>query len=62
MPETIKVTIAPDGSLSYEVRGLKGKGCKDLTKAIDALGTVTETKLTEEYAACPLPNQQKTGR
>lgn len=61
--ETINVVIQPDGALTYEVKGVKGKSCKDLTKAIDALGTVTGTKTTSEY--CELPSigqQQKQGR
>lgn len=57
MPEQIDVVIAKDGSLSYTVKGVKGSGCKALTKAIDALGTVKDTKTTAEY--CELPNQNK---
>lgn len=57
MPEEIKVVIAPDGSMSYTVRGVKGKSCRDLTKAIDALGVVSESKTTSEY--CELPNVQQ---
>lgn len=60
--ETIEVVIAPDGSLSYTVKGVKGAGCKALTKAIDALGTVTETKNTSEFCALPVQQQQKQGR
>lgn len=60
--EEIKVVIAADGSLSYTVKGVKGKSCKDLTKAIDNLANVTESKTTQEY--CELPAQQhlKQGR
>lgn len=55
--ETIKVVIAPDGSLSYEVSGVKGRKCKDLTKVIDALSTVRETKTTGEY--CQIDTQAR---
>ncbi len=58
MAEEIKVVIAPDGSMSYTVRGVKGKSCKDLTKAIDALGIVTESKTTSEYCELPAMGQQ----
>lgn len=60
--QEIKVVILPDGSLSYTVAGVKGKSCKDLTKAIDALGVVTETKNTAEYCQLPAVEQQRTGR
>ncbi len=60
--ESIEVVIVADGSLSYTVKGVKGAGCKALTKAIDALGTVSETKTTAEYCALPVQNQQKQGR
>lgn len=59
--QEIKVVIAPDGSLTYSVAGVKGKSCKDLTKAIDALGIVTDTKTTSEYCELPNVNQQKIG-
>ena len=48
--ETIKVTINKDATISYEVKGVKGKSCKDVTKFIDALSNTTiETKKTTEY-------------
>lgn len=56
--ETINVVIAADGSLSYEVRGVKGSSCKALTKAIDQLAAVTETKNTREY--CEIPQAQSS--
>ncbi len=62
MAEEIKVVIAPDGSLSYTVKGVKGSGCKALTKAIDALGIVTESKTTAEFCQLPVQQQQKQGR
>ena len=47
--EEIIVTIEPGGAFSYKVNGVKGKGCKEFTKAIDELGQVAETKTTKEY-------------
>ncbi len=59
--EQIKVVIAKDGSFNYEVKGVKGKSCKELTKAIDALGRITDTKTTAEYCALPVGQTQKLG-
>lgn len=59
--ETINVVIAKDGSLSYTVKGVKGAGCKALTKAIDALGVVTDTKKTNEFCELPVGRTQKLG-
>lgn len=56
MSEKIIVTIDKKGGISYVVQGVKGSGCAALTQAIDALGTVTETKTTNEY--CELPAVQ----
>lgn len=56
----IEIVIAKDGSLSYTVRGVKGSSCKDLTKAIDALGAVTETKTTGEYMQIDNPARLQT--
>ena len=60
MAEVIKVTIGPDGDVSYIVQGVKGRSCKDLTKAIDALGQVTESKNTSEYNEAPTNNNIRT--
>ena len=60
--EQIDVVIGPNGEISYTVKGVKGAGCKALTKAIDALGTVTESKTTAEFCALPVQQQQKQGR
>lgn len=56
--QKIKVTIAKDGTISYEVSGVKGKSCKDVTKFIDLLSDKTlETKNTGEYYQQGEPNQ-----
>jgi len=47
--EKIKVIIKKDGSIEYEVQGVKGKLCKAVSALIDKLGRVTETKHTSEY-------------
>jgi hypothetical protein len=46
----IKITVAPDGTITTKVIGGSGKGCKDLTKALrDALGTTVEDRTLPEY-------------
>lgn len=45
MPEQIIVDIDPSGNASIEVKGAKGKACKDLTAGLEkALGKVTEVQ------------------
>jgi hypothetical protein len=46
--QKIDITISEDGSVEYKVSGVKGKGCRALTKAIDDLAKVEETKDTAE--------------
>lgn len=59
--EKIKVTVKKDGSIEYQVQGVKGKGCKDVSKFIDSLGKVKETKNTAEYSQTdPQQERQKT--
>ena len=48
--QTIKVQISKTGEVEYEVAGIKGAKCKDITKQIDDLcGKVLESKVTGEY-------------
>jgi len=48
--EKIEITIGKDASIEYEVSGVKGKSCTDLTKAIDEIsGKVLESEKTAEY-------------
>ena len=60
--EQVIVTIDPQGGISYVVKGVKGRGCKELTKAIDQLGTVTESKNTLEYNSVPNQLGQRIGK
>jgi len=49
MEEKLIITIRPDGGTTIKVTGVKGKGCKDLTKDIEsALGKVVSDKPTQE--------------
>jgi hypothetical protein len=46
----ITVTIAPDGSVQLETRGLVGESCLDATKDLErALGNVRSRAKTSEY-------------
>ena len=60
--QTIKVKIAKDGTISYEVNGVKGKSCKDLTKFIDDLSTVVDSQNTCEYNARDIEQEKITSK
>jgi hypothetical protein len=49
--QEIDVFINPDGTVRYEIRGVKGKNCIDITKKIiDQLGgNVIEHTKTDEF-------------
>jgi hypothetical protein len=49
--QKISVTIDEDGTIQYDVKGVKGRSCKDLTKFIDSLagGEVVESRNTGEF-------------
>jgi len=61
--ETIKIKISKACEIEYEVAGVKGKKCKDLTKAIDTIaGKVLSTKITGEYCAVETENKHLTNK
>jgi hypothetical protein len=46
----IKISISPKGVTTIDVDGVKGTGCKDLTRKLEnALGSTTKEKLKGEY-------------
>lgn len=46
----IEITIAPDGTVHVEVKGVKGKSCVELVKFLEeSLGEPTERKLKPDY-------------
>lgn len=49
MTEEIHLRLDDDNNLVAEVRGVKGPGCKELTKAIESLGTVLKDEKTREF-------------
>ncbi len=59
--ETINIKISPEGEIAYDVKGVKGGKCKTLTKFIDQLAGVIETKTTGEYCQVDTTVQQKLG-
>lgn len=60
MSTKIKVTINEDASLEYDVKGVKGKSCEDVTGFIDKLGQVTSRKHTEEHRQREINPKQRT--
>lgn len=58
----ITITIAPDGSVITQVKGIKGAGCKTLTNQIEtALGRITANKATPEMFEKAQPEKLKLG-
>jgi len=57
MSEKIKVVIKKDGSIEYEVQGVKGRLCKAVSAFIDKIGRVAETRNTSEYNQAEDPQQ-----
>jgi hypothetical protein len=46
----VVVTIDPTGKLKYEIQGVKGEGCLNLTAALsENLGPVVDSGVTSEY-------------
>lgn len=49
MAAVIKVLIKPQGKVSFEVNGVPGQGCLNLTKGLqEQLGAVVHTEQTAE--------------
>lgn len=50
--KTIEVIVSPDGNVTVEAFGFKGKGCEAATKAIEqALGVSGKSMRKPEYNA-----------
>ena len=58
--QEVDVFIAPDGTVSYEVHGLKGKRCLDLTKELemDLGGDILLREETSEMYEVEVRDQQ----
>jgi hypothetical protein len=60
--QKITVTISKDCSIQYQVDGVKGRKCRDLTKAIDQLSEkVLEDKVTGEFCEEDPRERLRTG-
>ena len=49
MAHEIDIQIRPDGSFSFEVKGVKGRKCQDITKFLEELGQTLSTQNTSEF-------------
>jgi len=50
MSKEIIVTITPEGELSIETKGFRGKGCKKASEFLSqGFGNLLETKKTSEF-------------
>jgi hypothetical protein len=49
MAHEIDIQIRKDGSLAFGVKGMKGRGCKEITKFLEELGLTTSQEATPEY-------------
>jgi len=46
----VEVSIAPDGTVHVDVKGVKGKSCVDLVKFLEeSLGEPSDRKLKPDY-------------
>lgn len=53
--QEIEIVVEPDGTATVHVKGVKGKGCTDLTAELEkALGKVSARKATEEAREAPV--------
>lgn len=53
MRKEYNITITPDGKVSVEVKGIKGKKCMDFINFLEQenVGRLTNKEYTEEYYA-----------
>ncbi len=48
--QEIEIQISADGEISFQVKGVPGSACLELTKTLEAeLGVVVERQKTSEY-------------
>ena len=61
--EEITITITPEGETEVSVAGVKGKGCQQLTDALEkALGVVISDTPTPEMNQREVQNEQHRNR
>jgi hypothetical protein len=49
--EEIEVTIRPDGTVEYTIKGVKGSSCENISQLLERLGKVEEEVRTADYYA-----------
>jgi len=59
--QEVEIFIAPDGTMSFEVRGVAGRHCLDLTLDLEADlgGSILERIETSEMAVSEIENRKK---
>jgi len=59
--EEIEVFIEKDGKVRIEVRGVKGRGCLDLTRGLEAAlrGSIESREMTHEAIEEPLSEDDR---
>jgi hypothetical protein len=63
MKREMIIQIAPDGTISLEVKGVQGAECLDFSKFLeDALGDVVQREKTSEYYQEPTRPEISTKR
>ena len=61
MTKLVTVTINEEtATFSVDNTGFKGKGCEDIIKAFESLGTITASKKKPEYLQKDVKQQQQT--
>lgn len=61
--EEITITITPEGETEVSVKGVKGKGCQQLTAALEkALGAVISDTPTDEMNQREVRHEQHRNR
>ena len=56
----VEVTVDKDGGISLDVQGVKGKGCENLTRALEKeLGNVSSRKHKAGYHQKPRQHLQQ---
>ena len=49
-PQTIEITVTPDGQSTVQTRGFVGPGCREASRFVEnALGQRTSEQLTAEF-------------
>ena len=51
--QEIDFIIKANGTVEYEIKGIKGSGCEGVAAAMNALGKITRDERTREYYERP---------